>query len=116
VVDAAAGAAADLVDRLARAAAKLFRVGLYLTVHARTESELAAACAQDTAAAASTLIDVQPATWRHLAGWTTTLLATDSLQMVRGHPPLSRPLLRDLAATLNAGPGPHLSHASRQTS
>jgi type IV secretory pathway VirB4 component len=36
------------------------------------------------AAAASTLIEVQPATWRHLAGWTTTLpLATDSLQMHR---------------------------------
>ena len=36
------------------------------------------------AAAASTLLDLAPATWRHLAGWTTTLpLATDSLQMLR---------------------------------
>ncbi|WP_213006104.1 VirB4 family type IV secretion system protein [Paractinoplanes toevensis] len=84
MVDAAADDAADLAHRLARGAAKLFRVGLYCTVHARTETELAEACAQVKAAAASTLLDVQPATWRHLAGWTTTLpLATDSLQMLR---------------------------------
>src|SRR5207247_8459706 len=83
-VEAAADDAADLADRLARGAAKLFRVGLYLTVHARTEQELSRACAQVTAAAASTLLDVQPATWRHLAGWSTTLpLATDSLRMLR---------------------------------
>ncbi|HEX8632272.1 MAG TPA: DUF87 domain-containing protein [Catenuloplanes sp.] len=83
-VEAAADDAADLAERLARGAAKLFRVGLYLTVHARTETELLEACAQVKAAAASTLIEVQPATWRHLAGWTTTLpLATDSLQMLR---------------------------------
>ncbi|WP_432832990.1 VirB4 family type IV secretion system protein [Dactylosporangium sp. CA-092794] len=83
-VEAAADDAADLAERLARGAAKLFRVGLYLTVHARTETELLEACAQVKAAAASTLIEVQPATWRHLPGWTTTLpLATDSLQMRR---------------------------------
>ena len=83
-VEAAADDAADLAQRLARGAAKLFRVGLYLTVHARTEDELREACAQVKAAAASTLIEVQLATWRHLAGWTTTLpLATDSLQMRR---------------------------------
>jgi type IV secretory pathway VirB4 component len=83
-VEAAADDAADLAERLARGAAKLFRVGLYLTVHARTEAELLDACAQVKAAAASTLIEVQPATWRHLSGWTTTLpLATDSLQMRR---------------------------------
>ncbi|MEO3780488.1 DUF87 domain-containing protein [Micromonospora sp. B11E3] len=84
VVEAAAEDAADLANRLARGAAKLFRVGLYLTVHARTEDELLEACAQVKAAAASTLIEVQPATWRHLAGWSTTLpLATDSLRMRR---------------------------------
>ncbi|MEV2241111.1 DUF87 domain-containing protein [Micromonospora sp. NPDC049891] len=83
-VDAAAHDAADLAERLARGAAKLFRVGLYLTVHARTETELVEACTQVRAAAASTLLDVQPATWRHLAGWTTTLpLATDGLRMLR---------------------------------
>jgi type IV secretory pathway VirB4 component len=83
-VEAAAEDAADLASRLARGAAKLFRVGLYLTVHARTETELVEACTQVKAAAASTLIEVQPATWRHLAGWTTTLpLGTDSLRMWR---------------------------------
>jgi type IV secretory pathway VirB4 component len=83
-VEAAADDAADLADRLARGAARLFRVGVYCTVHARSETELQAACAQVTAAAASTLLEVQPATWRHLAGWTTTLpLATDSLGMRR---------------------------------
>ncbi|QGN49777.1 DUF87 domain-containing protein [Micromonospora sp. WMMC415] len=84
VVDAAADDAADLAARLARGAAKLFRVGLYLTVHARTETELLEACAQVRAAAASTLLEVQPATWRHLAGWTTTLpLASDALRRRR---------------------------------
>ncbi|WP_428962993.1 VirB4 family type IV secretion system protein [Micromonospora fluostatini] len=83
-VEAAADDAADLASRVARGAAKLFRVGLYLTVHARSEDELLDACAQVKAAAASTLIEVQPATWRHLGGWTTTLpLATDSLRMRR---------------------------------
>ncbi|MER7276645.1 DUF87 domain-containing protein [Dactylosporangium sp. NPDC000244] len=83
-VEAAADDAADLAERLARGAARLFRVGLYLTVHARSEAELLDACTQVKAAAASTLIEVQPATWRHLPGWTTTLpLATDSLQMLR---------------------------------
>lgn len=83
-VDAAAHDAGDLAERLARGAAKLFRVGLYLTVHARSESELLEACAQVRAAAASTLLEVQPATWRQLPGWTTTLpLASDGLRMPR---------------------------------
>ncbi|WP_043541665.1 VirB4 family type IV secretion system protein [Salinispora pacifica] len=83
-VDAAAHDAGDLAERLARGAAKLFRVGLYLTVHARTEAELLEACAQVRAAAASTLLEVQPATWRQLPGWTTTLpLASDGLRMLR---------------------------------
>ncbi|QOC89689.1 VirB4 family type IV secretion system protein [Micromonospora craniellae] len=83
-VDAAAHDAGDLAERLARGAAKLFRVGLYLTVHARTEDELLQACAQVRAAAASTLLEVQPATWRQLPGWTTTLpLASDGLRMLR---------------------------------
>ncbi|TQS42904.1 VirB4 family type IV secretion system protein [Cryptosporangium phraense] len=83
-LEASAEAATDLAERLARGEAKLFRVGLYLTVHARTEPELADACAQVRAAAASVLLDVQPATWRHLAGWTTTLpLGVDLLRAHR---------------------------------
>ncbi|SCL20493.1 AAA-like domain-containing protein [Micromonospora pallida] len=82
--EAAAQDATDLADRLARGAAKLFRVGLYVTVHARSEEELLQACARVKAAAASTLLEVQPATWRQLAGWTTTLpLASDGLRMPR---------------------------------
>ncbi|MGI5215131.1 VirB4 family type IV secretion system protein [Plantactinospora sp. CA-290183] len=82
--DAAAHDAGDLADRLARGAAKLFRVGLYITVHAKTQEELLEACDRVKAAAASTLLEVQPATWRQLAGWTTTLpLAHDGLRMLR---------------------------------
>jgi type IV secretory pathway VirB4 component len=82
--EAAAQDANDLADRLARGAAKLFRVGLYCTVHAKSEEELLEACARVKAAAASTLLEVQPATWRQLAGWTTTLpLASDGLRMLR---------------------------------
>jgi type IV secretory pathway VirB4 component len=83
-VDAAADDAAELADRLARGAARLFRVGLYLTVHAPTQAELADAIAEVRAAAASVLLDTQPATWRQLQGWTSTLpLGTDSLRMRR---------------------------------
>jgi type IV secretory pathway VirB4 component len=82
--DAAAEDAAELADRLARGAARLFRVGLYLTVHAPTAAELADAVAEVRAAAASVLLDTQPATWRQLQGWTSTLpLGTDSLRMRR---------------------------------
>jgi type IV secretory pathway VirB4 component len=84
VTDAAAEDAADLADRLARGAARLFRVGHYLCVHAPTQEELVEAVAEVRAAAASVLLDTQPATWRQLQGWTSTLpLATDSLQMRR---------------------------------
>lgn len=111
-VAAAADDAADLAERLARGASKLFRVGLYCTVHARTEAELVEACAQVKAAAASTLLEVQPATWRHLAGWTTTLpMVTDSLRMLRTMDtqalaaafPLASP---DLPAPLPGDPAP----------
>ena len=84
VTDAAAEDAADLADRIARGAARLFRVGHYLTVHAPSQDELVEAVAEVRAAAASVLLDTQPATWRQLQGWTSTLpLATDSLRMRR---------------------------------
>ncbi len=65
VTDAAAEDAADLADRIARGAARLFRVGHYLTVHAPTPDELVEAVAEVRAAAA------------------TLPLATDSLRMRR---------------------------------
>ncbi len=84
VTDAAAEDAADLADRLARGAARLFRVGHYLCVHAPTQEDLVEAVAEVRAAAASVLLDTQPATWRQLPGWTTTLpLGVDSLRMRR---------------------------------
>ncbi|MBB5874613.1 type IV secretory pathway VirB4 component [Allocatelliglobosispora scoriae] len=70
--DAAAGDAAHLADQVARGAAKLFRTGIYVTVHARDLDELAATCAGVKAAAAAVLLDLQPATFRHHHGYTTT--------------------------------------------
>nr|WTA70775.1 DUF87 domain-containing protein [Micromonospora sp. NBC_00855] len=82
--DAAADDAAELADRIARGHSKLFRVGLYLCVHATTLDDLDEAVAHVRATAASLLLDTQPATWRQLQGWTTTLpLATDGLGMRR---------------------------------
>ena len=115
-VDAAADDAADLAQRLARGAAKLFRVGLYLTVHARTEPELLDACAQVKAAAASTLLEVQPATWRHLAGWTTTLpLATDCAADAahHGHPGPRRRVPARLAGPARAAARRPAGHRRR---
>jgi type IV secretory pathway VirB4 component len=84
LTDAAAEDAADLAERLARGAARLFRVGHYLCVHAPTQEELVEAVAEVRAAAASVLLDTQPATWRQLQGWTSTLpLGVDSLRMRR---------------------------------
>jgi type IV secretory pathway VirB4 component len=83
-VDAAAEDAADLADRVARGAAKLFRTGVYVTVHAATDTALVEACAQVKAAAAAMLLDLQPVTWRHLQGWTSTLpLGVDAVRMTR---------------------------------
>jgi type IV secretory pathway VirB4 component len=83
-VDAAAEDAADLADRVARGASRLFRAGHYLCVHAPTEDELVEAVAEVRAAAASVLLDTQPATWRQLQGWTSTLpLGVDSLRLRR---------------------------------
>ena len=83
-VDAAAADAADLADRIARGAAKLFRVGVYVTVHAATEQMLVEACAQVQAAAGSVLLRLEPVTHRQLQGWTSTLpLATDTIRIRR---------------------------------
>ncbi|MPZ26480.1 MAG: DUF87 domain-containing protein [Micromonosporaceae bacterium] len=84
MVAAAATDAADLADRVARGAAKLFRTGIYLTVHGRSPAELAEVCAGVRSAAAGTLLDLQPATFRHHHGYTTTLpIGVDALGMTR---------------------------------
>jgi type IV secretory pathway VirB4 component len=83
-VDAAAADARDLAAALATGTGRLFRVGLYLTVHAPTQAALEAECSQVRAIAASLLLDAQPASFRSLQGWVTTLpLAADQLRMRR---------------------------------
>ena len=72
-VEVAAADAMQLAAGLARGEQKLFRVGLYLTVHARSEQALDAECARVRALCSSMLLDSQPATWRALQGWVSTL-------------------------------------------
>jgi type IV secretory pathway VirB4 component len=84
MVDAAAADAADLAERVARGAAKLFDTGIYVTVHARDLDELATVTAGVKSAAASVLLDLQPATFRHQQGWVSTLpIGVDPLRMRR---------------------------------
>ncbi len=84
MTEAAAADAADLADRVARGAAKLFDTGIYVTVHARTLDELHTVAAGVQAAAAGVLLDLQPATFRHQQGWVATLpVGVDALRMRR---------------------------------
>ena len=84
MVDAAAADAADLAERVARGAAKLFETGIYVTVHARDLDELRTVTAGVKSAAASVLLDLQPATFRHQQGWISTLpVGVDPLRMRR---------------------------------
>lgn len=82
--DVAADDAADLAERVARGAARLFDVGVYVTVHGRTREEMAATAAGVRSAAASTLLDLVPTTFRHQHGWVTTLpMGVDGVGMRR---------------------------------
>ncbi|MFF0771868.1 VirB4 family type IV secretion system protein [Nonomuraea wenchangensis] len=82
--EAAADDAAELAASLARGHGRLFRVGLYLTVHAADADELEAEVQHVKALAASLLLDAHPATFRAMQGWTATLpLATDTLKTRR---------------------------------
>jgi len=83
-VEAAADDAADLAGRLARGEARLFGVGLYLTVYADDQDTLADEVERVTALAHSLLLTVHPARYRMLAGWTTSLpLGADLLRATR---------------------------------
>jgi type IV secretory pathway VirB4 component len=83
-LDAAAADAAEMATRVARGEAKLFKVGLYLTVHATSPDELDQAVTEIRGLAASLLLDVAQATWRTLQGWITSLpLAVDPLGATR---------------------------------
>jgi len=82
--EAAADDAAELAASLARGHGRLFRVGLYLTVHADDHEGLEAEVQRVRALAASLLLDAQPTTFRALQGWTTTLpLGKDTVRIRR---------------------------------
>jgi len=84
MVDAAAADAADLAERVARGAARLFDTGIYVTVHARDLDELRTVTAGVKSAAASVMLDLQPTTFRHQQGWVATLpIGVDPLRMRR---------------------------------
>ncbi|MFF1609543.1 VirB4 family type IV secretion system protein [Amycolatopsis sp. NPDC058278] len=72
-VEAATEDAYDLSARVARGEGKLYRLGLYLTVHAATEETLGDEVAAIRSLAASLLLDCKPTTYRSLQGWITSL-------------------------------------------
>jgi hypothetical protein len=72
-VEAATEDAYDLSSRVARGEGKLFRVGLYLTVHAPSERALGDEVAALRSLAASLLLDAKHTTYRSLQGWVSTL-------------------------------------------
>ncbi|WP_410630967.1 VirB4 family type IV secretion system protein [Amycolatopsis sp. cmx-4-83] len=83
-LDAAADDAADLSRRIARGEGRLFKFGLYLTIHAADEQALAEEVSALRSLCASLLLDAKPATYRSLQGWVTTLpLGLDSLGLKR---------------------------------
>jgi type IV secretory pathway VirB4 component len=83
-LDAAADDAADLSRRIARGDGKLFKFGLYLTVHAPDETALAEEVSALRSLCASLLLDAKPATYRALQGWVSTLpLGLDPLGLKR---------------------------------
>jgi type IV secretory pathway VirB4 component len=82
--EVAAEDAQELASRIARGQARLFRVSIYLTVHATTQSELDEACAQVRALAASLLLDARQVAFRQLQGWVSSLpVAFDNLETTR---------------------------------
>lgn len=83
-VDVAAEDAAALSAQLARGESRLFRAGLYLTVHANSEDELAAQVGALRTLAASLLIDTCPTSYRAVQAWTATLpLGLDPVRLHR---------------------------------
>ncbi|PWW53137.1 VirB4 family type IV secretion system protein [Actinokineospora spheciospongiae] len=72
-VEAATEDAYDLSSRVARGEGRLFRVGLYLTIHAATEKTLPDEVAALRGLCASLLLDAKHTTYRSLQGWVSTL-------------------------------------------
>ncbi len=83
-VEAATEDAYDLASRLARGEGRLFRLGLYLTVHAPDADTLAGEVTAVRSLAASLLLDAKPTSYRSLQGWVTSLpFGLDQLRMRR---------------------------------
>ncbi|MEU6355694.1 DUF87 domain-containing protein [Streptomyces sp. NPDC047072] len=83
-VEAATEDAYDLSARVARGEGKLFRLGLYLTVHATSHEALTDEVAAVRSLAASLLLDAKPTTYRSLQGWVTCLpMGLDLVKMRR---------------------------------
>jgi type IV secretory pathway VirB4 component len=83
-VEVATEDAYDLSERLARGEGKLFRVGLYLTIHAGSKQALAEEVAAVRSVCASLLLDAKHTTYRSLQGWVSTLpMGMDLLGMRR---------------------------------
>ena len=84
MVEAATEDAYDLSARVARGEGKLYRLGLYLTVHATNRETLADEVGAVRSLAASLLLNAQPTTYRSLQGWVSTLpLGLDLIGMRR---------------------------------
>jgi len=83
-VEAATEDAYDLAARVARGEGKLYRTGLYLSVHSPDAATLIDEVAALRSLAASLLLDAKPATYRSVQGWVTCLpLGLDQLRMRR---------------------------------
>jgi type IV secretory pathway VirB4 component len=83
-VAAAAEDSEELMGRLARGKSRLFRAGLYLSVRADTEKELAERSERLRTLCSSLLLHAVPCSFRPLEGWLTTLpLGLDQLRLRR---------------------------------
>nr|WP_221308952.1 DUF87 domain-containing protein [Nocardiopsis mwathae] len=82
--EVAAEDAREMAASLARGEGKLFRVGLYVTVHAVDEEALEDEVGHVQSLASSMLLDARPATYRQLHGWTSCLpLGVDLVEQRR---------------------------------
>jgi len=84
LTESAAADARELAYRVACGEGRLFTVGIYLTVFADSEADLAETIAGVKSVADGMLLRLVPATFRTVQGWTTTLpLGIDSLRIRR---------------------------------
>ncbi|MEZ0107934.1 type IV secretory pathway VirB4 component [Catenulispora sp. EB89] len=83
-LESAAADARELAYRVSSGSGKLFRVGIYLTVHAGSAAELEVEAARVRAVADSMLLKLVPLTYRALEGWCATLpLGIDTVLLRR---------------------------------